>query len=330
MKPWMGAAAVAAAMLLIPSAALAGPEDPALLKFQLPSASAEDFAKFEALGYEMNHAVDPGPNGTSIVQAWVTDEQLALVRAQGYPDVGVVHDKYNIDQIRKEIAQDVSNEAAAKLALKTNAAGVKGKSAAPATVRAQRADFYENNVGRFISVEANTTEAKVTCATPPFGNCSYTGPVLVADVYDAAGRRIGGGNLLTYIDGDPPATADYYQYHYQIFRLGNKAVPSPRRSRSPRPTATSTRSPPSSGSRRTRRATPRPSSTTSTRATTTRRRASSASRPSRPSSPTSRRPSTCRRRPGATSARRRPRSATRTRPTSRSTPATCRSAASRR
>jgi Zinc carboxypeptidase/Chitobiase/beta-hexosaminidase C-terminal domain len=222
MKPWMGAAAVAAAMLLIPSAALAGPEDPALLKFQLPSASAEDFAKFEALGYEMNHAVDPGPNGTSIVQAWVTDEQLALVRAQGYPDVGVVHDKYNIDQIRKEIAQDVSNEAAAKLALKTNAAGVKGKSAAPATVRAQRADFYENNVGRFISVEANTTEAKVTCATPPFGNCSYTGPVLVADVYDAAGRRIGGGNLLTYIDGDPPATADYYQYHYQIFRLGNK------------------------------------------------------------------------------------------------------------
>jgi hypothetical protein len=97
MKPWMGAAAVAAAMLLVPSAAFAGEDDPALLKFQLPNASAEEFAQFEALGYEMNHAVDPGPNGTSIVQAWVTDEDLPLLRAQGYPDVGVVHDKFNID-----------------------------------------------------------------------------------------------------------------------------------------------------------------------------------------------------------------------------------------
>jgi hypothetical protein len=209
-------------MLLTPSAAFAGPDDAALLKFQLPSASAEDFAKFEALGYELNHAVDPGPNGTSIVQAWVTDEQLAMVRAAGYPDVGVVHDKYNIDQIRKEIAEDVDNQAAAKRALVANAAGKAGSSAAPGTVRAQRADFYENNVGRFISIEANTTEAKVTCANPPFGSCSYTGPVLVADVYDVNGVRIGGGNLTTYMDGDPTAAPDYYQYHYQIFRIGNK------------------------------------------------------------------------------------------------------------
>ena len=32
----------------------------------------------------------------------MTDEQLAWVRAQGYENVGVVHDKFNIDHIRAE------------------------------------------------------------------------------------------------------------------------------------------------------------------------------------------------------------------------------------
>ena len=53
-------------------------------------------------------------------------------------------------------------------------------------MRAQRGDFYENNVGRFISIEANTTQASVTCTNPNTGSgCSYTGPVLQAAAYDA-------------------------------------------------------------------------------------------------------------------------------------------------
>ena len=98
MKPWMGVAAVAAAMLFAPSAAFAGPEDPALLKFHVPS--ADQYDDFEALGLDMNHEVDKNADGSITVQAWVTDEQLAWVRAQGYPQVGVVHDKFNIDHIR--------------------------------------------------------------------------------------------------------------------------------------------------------------------------------------------------------------------------------------
>ena len=101
-----------------------------------------------------------------------------------------------------------------------NAAGKAGASAAPGTVRAQRGDFYENNVGRFISVEANTRRPRSPARTRTGTGCSYTGPVLVAGCYDAAGNRMGGGNLTTYID--PDVNPDYYQYHYQVFRIGNK------------------------------------------------------------------------------------------------------------
>jgi hypothetical protein len=221
MKHWLGAAAVAAAILLVPSSAKAGNDDPALLKFHVPS--AEQYKDFEALGLDMNHEVDNNADGSITVQAWVTDEQLAWVRAQGYENVGVVHDKYNIDHIRQERDADIAAEVAAKQALTENAAGKAGPSAAPGTVRAQRGDFYENNVGRFISIEANTTQATVTCTNPNTGSgCSYTGPVLQAAAYDANNKLIVQGALTTYIDPDPSASPDYYQYHYQIFRIGNK------------------------------------------------------------------------------------------------------------
>ncbi len=48
MKPWMGAVAVAAAILVAPSVALAGEDDPAQFQFKLPSAEAVH--DFEALG----------------------------------------------------------------------------------------------------------------------------------------------------------------------------------------------------------------------------------------------------------------------------------------
>jgi hypothetical protein len=145
------------------------------------------------------------------------------VRAQGYENVGVVHDKFNVDHIRAERDADIADEVAAKRALTANAAGKAGASAAPGTVRAQRGDFYENNVGRFISIEANTTQAQVTCTNPSTGSgCSYTGPVLRAAAYDTQNRVIAEGPLRTYIDPDPSQAPDYYQYHYEIFRIGNK------------------------------------------------------------------------------------------------------------
>src|SRR4051794_7970916 len=222
MRPWVGAVAVVAAMLTAPGTALAGEDDPALVQFELPSKAA--IPAFEALGADMDHALGTARDGGVLVSAWVTDAEQARYAALGYRAVATVHDKFNIDRIRAERNRTLAAEAAARDALKTNAAGVKGASARPGIVRAQRADYFENNVGRFISIEAQvlaTQSQLITCTNPTAGTgCSYTGPALAADVYDAAGTRVGGGNLTTYID--PDVNPDYYQYHYQVFRLGNK------------------------------------------------------------------------------------------------------------
>ena len=74
MKPWIGAVAAAAAMFAVPATALAGPEDPALLKFKLDNSSQYD--DFESLGFDMDHAVENGEGDAIIVSAWVDDEQL--------------------------------------------------------------------------------------------------------------------------------------------------------------------------------------------------------------------------------------------------------------
>ena len=58
MRPWMGAAAAAAVLLLAPSMALAGPEDPALIQFKLEKSGL--YGEFESLGLNMDHAVENG------------------------------------------------------------------------------------------------------------------------------------------------------------------------------------------------------------------------------------------------------------------------------
>ncbi len=42
----------------------------------------------------------------------------------------------------------------------------------------------------------------------------------MAEFFDAQGNRMGGGPLSVYRDGD--VNPDYYQYHYFVFRIGNK------------------------------------------------------------------------------------------------------------
>jgi hypothetical protein len=81
-------------MLIGPGVAFAGEDDPALIQFKLPNSAA--YADFESLGLNMDHAVESGGGDSVIVSAWVTDSELAMVRAR-VPDVGVVHDKFNID-----------------------------------------------------------------------------------------------------------------------------------------------------------------------------------------------------------------------------------------
>ncbi|MBE2319259.1 chitobiase/beta-hexosaminidase C-terminal domain-containing protein [Solirubrobacter sp. CPCC 204708] len=218
MKPWIGVVATAAAIFVAPATALAGPDDPALVKFQLESSAKYD--DFEALGFNMDHAVEDGEGASVIVSAWVTDDQIQQARAAGFENVGVVHDKFNIDAVRREMNATVEAEEAAKEALADAAAGKQSRSAAPKSVRAQRADFYENNLSRYLSIEANADGVSFTCVPTPTGeNCTYNGPTLMAEWFDANGNKMGQGQLGVY--RDPDVSPDYYQYHYSIFRLGD-------------------------------------------------------------------------------------------------------------
>jgi hypothetical protein len=220
MRPWVCAVAVAAVALLAPSVASAGPDDPAQIQFKVPSGMS--VADFEALGFSMDHAMQRTADGGALVSAWVTDEQLALARAHGFQPVATIADKNAIDAIRADREKTIAAEQAARQALRGSGAagkrGAKSAAAAAGTVRAQRADYFENNVGRFLSIEATTSLAQVTCDEP--FDCNYTGPPIAAEWYDAAGNRLGGGNLVASLD--PGVDPNYYQYHFQVFRVGNK------------------------------------------------------------------------------------------------------------
>src|SRR3954452_23589099 len=212
MRPWMGAVAVAAAMLVTPSVALAGQDDPAFMKFKL--ASPAEYDNFERLGLNMGHNVESAGGDSIIVNAWVTDAELARVRAAGYEDVGVVDDKFNIDRIRAERDTTLAEIKAATDALDGKGVKAKGKSAA-GDVHAQRADYYENLGGRWLSIEANAEGAVYTGT----GTNTYSGPIVMADILDATGTRIG-TPVTVGIYSDPDVSPRYYQYHTQTVRLG--------------------------------------------------------------------------------------------------------------
>ena len=55
-EPWLGAVAVAAVVLVAPSVAAAGPDDPAQIQFKLPRGVAIE--EFQALGLSMDHGIE--------------------------------------------------------------------------------------------------------------------------------------------------------------------------------------------------------------------------------------------------------------------------------
>ena len=80
---------------------------------------------------------------------------------------------------------------------------------------ASRADYFENYAGRYISIEARPSDPSPVRADNPIMTAAWdSGP----------GTAIGGagqeGTLTAFIDTDPP-DADYYLYHYNIFRVGD-------------------------------------------------------------------------------------------------------------
>jgi hypothetical protein len=197
--------------------ALAGEDDPAQLQFKLPNIDA--IAEFESLGAAADHGMTRNADGSVNVNAWLTDEELAVYRSHGFQPVATLVDKFAIDVIRAERNATLKKLKAAKDALRDARQGIKSKSKsfADGDIHAQRADYWENNVGRFLSIEANADGAHFTGD----GTSTYVGPSVTAEWF-AGTARLGGGNIGFYSDGDPFQVPRHYQYHYSVFRIGDK------------------------------------------------------------------------------------------------------------
>ncbi|HWK29882.1 MAG TPA: M14 family zinc carboxypeptidase [Solirubrobacter sp.] len=208
MKPWMGAVAVATAMVVLPGVAAAD-DGYSVVQFKFPSKATVE--QLEAQGTDFDHAIVDAPGGGVLANAVVNDEEKALLEAQGYPAVQTVMTEADADALRAERDATIAAEQAAKAAL-TSEAAAKSKKAAAGTVRAQRADYWEDVSGRYISIEGTTTEATVSGRT-------YTGPALQAAWFDADGNQLGSGQLRPVLDTDVSPGA--YLYHGSRFRVGN-------------------------------------------------------------------------------------------------------------
>ena len=206
MRSWMGAIAAAAAIAVLPSAAHAD-DGSSLVQFKLPDKATVD--QIAAQGADLDHGVIPVEGGV-LVSVQVTPQEQAALEAQGYPAVAVISDAGNADRLRAQRNATLEAEAAAKAALERSPA--KGKNAAASTVRAQRADYFENYAGRYISIEATTSQAAIA-------NNRYSGPQLTAAWLDASGAELGSGNLSALLD--PDVSPAQYLYHVSVYRVGN-------------------------------------------------------------------------------------------------------------
>src|SRR4051812_6957692 len=201
---------------MLPAAtALAADGDPSVVEFKLPDKATAQ--KLIDQGFDLADGVDQSHRGFVQATIVVTPEQQAQLEAMGYPAVNTIQTPADVDALRADRQAAIDAENAAEEALKDAAASGKSKKAAVGTVRAQRADYWEDDGGRWLSVEGTTTQAAVTAPR------TYSGPQLVASWYDAQGNQVGSGNLQPYLDTDVSPVAPYL-YHVSRYRLGDAST----------------------------------------------------------------------------------------------------------
>ena len=159
MKPWVGAVAVAAAILAAPSVALAGEDDPAQLQFKLPSEEAvHDFERPRAQHGPRRHpqprwhrchqrvghrrAGAAGPRGARLRRRRHDPQQ---VRDRPHPR-GAQHDAHEAQGRQASAARERRGQEGQERSL-------------PGTSGPSARTTWENNVGRYLSIEANVDGA---------------------------------------------------------------------------------------------------------------------------------------------------------------------------
>ncbi|HET6551080.1 MAG TPA: hypothetical protein VFG79_21620, partial [Solirubrobacter sp.] len=195
-----------------PPVAGAATDDPSVIEFTVPNDAAID--RLQRLGYDLAEYRRPNGDGTLTIAAVVTPEQRAQFEAMGYKAGDVVETPQSQAAVRAEADAAVRELARAKRNLHQPARARRG-AAATDTVLTSRADYFENYAGRYVSIEARTSDGS--------GDRDEN-PVMTAAWDSGEGTELGGagqeGVLDPYIDRDPP-DANYYMYHRNIFRVGD-------------------------------------------------------------------------------------------------------------
>ena len=175
MKPWVGAVAAAAAILAAPSVALAGEDDPAQLQFKLPSKRGGP-RRSRPSGY-MDHNIAARGRGQRARQRVGHRRAGAAGERTATRPSARSTSKYEIDRIRAERNRTLAeSQGRQERADGERRAASGARASLPGTVRAQRADYWENNVGRYLSIEARRRRPPSTARRR-----HYIGPPLIAE-----------------------------------------------------------------------------------------------------------------------------------------------------
>jgi hypothetical protein len=182
---------------------------PSLIEFSVPNKAAID--KLNNLGFDLSDYVRPNDDGTLTINVTVTPAERSEMEAMGYTAGDAIETPatYAARQAEHAAAVQSESDARANLAAGRTVAKARGLAAASDTVLVSRADYFENYAGRFISIEAHTTDGK---------NVSSQNPVMAASWDSGPGTAIdsgGTGNLSPFID------AGAYLYHRNQFRVGS-------------------------------------------------------------------------------------------------------------
>ena len=208
MQVWRGAL-LALALALVPAGVAWADDGVSEVAFKLPNRAAVD--TLNHMGADLAENVTPGPDGSVYVEAIVTPEQQAEYAALGYQPIETVADESTWKQATDaaNAADKAQADAFANLRAGKTVANARAKSLAAAdTVNVGRADYFQNYAGRFISIEAHTSDGGVTA------NGGYSGPAMTAAWLDGSGTSMGSGTLTAFVDDS------VYLYHRMLFRVG--------------------------------------------------------------------------------------------------------------
>jgi hypothetical protein len=211
MRGWKGACACLIAAALVAPAAANAADGTALVTFKLPNAAAVD--TLNRMGADLAESVRPGDDGSVYVDAVVSPSEQARFEALGYRAVGTIQDQADYDAVRRERDAAIADEQAALANARAGQATGKSRALAADRVQAQRADYFENYAGKFISIEGYTSDQHVTCTGT---RCNYDGPVLSAAWLDASGNVAGSDTLQAFVDDQK------YLYHTGLFRVTDR------------------------------------------------------------------------------------------------------------